>query len=256
MSTPVKKRVHFAEDLERTPSPSYSNSPPQSPGPVTPPMLPAGRYSPLTHPSSPYLTASPTSSRRAHVRTPSPLSLPATAVIISHPVLSSTTHPDPRTNIPSFIWDVTLPLETITQAPFSTPPTVSLQTVMREPATRPGLHEIVIRVEDFPWKIVVKPYRPTPAHPYPEVTVYDVLYALSANLNLPVLRSEYSQLPDHLRPGVDRAYYARCDRILSQRDRDEEIRRGVRRVDFLAGRTTFKGLRPGGKQGEFIARFS
>ena len=175
---------------------------------------------------------------------------------MSHPVLSSSTHPDPRTGIPSFIWDVTRPLETITQAPFSTPPVISLQTVMSEPATRPGLHEIVIRVEGFPWKIVVKPFRPTPTNPYPEVTVYDVLYALSANLYQPVKRSEYSRLPDYLRPGVDRAYYARCDRIPSQRDRDEEIMRGVRRVDFLAGRTAFKGLRPGGKQGEFIARFS
>ena len=245
-----KKRVHFAEDLERTPSPSYSSTPPASPMLMTPPTLPNDIYTPRAQPSSPFLTSSPASSRRTHARTPSPLYLPAAMLVIPHPTLSTSSHPGLH-GIPSFIWDVTLPLNALALPAFTTQFAFT-PAAYAEPATKPALPEIVLRYEGFPWKMIVRPRQSSQAYPA-HVTVYDLLQEVYRNLQQPVTREEYNRTPAHMRAEVDTAYYARCDRTGFP---DREVHKGVKRVDFLRGKTTFRGIEPGSKQGEFCLRFS
>ena len=61
-------------------------------------------------------------------------------------------------------------------------------------------------------------------------------------VRLAVAPAEYSALTPELKHAVNASYEARWKRMAPSRERDEELRKGVKRVDFLCGRTRFRGL--------------
>jgi hypothetical protein len=75
------------------------------------------------------------------------------------------------------------------------------------------------------------------------ITVADVLATLHRALRLAVHPNEYNALPSHEdKHKVNAAYEHRYLRIADPAAHEEEKRKGVKRVDFLMGRTRFLGL--------------
>jgi hypothetical protein len=110
--------------------------------------------------------------------------------------------------------------------------------VLAQPATIPPLSSLTLIADNFPWMISI----PTATSSDPCVTVIDVLCTLHRTLRLPVTESEFGSLPtqeDKVR--VKEAYEDRYRAIAEPRAREEEAKKGVKRVDFLRGRK-FLGL--------------
>ncbi|KAJ7459331.1 hypothetical protein FB451DRAFT_1046278 [Mycena latifolia] len=107
-----------------------------------------------------------------------------------------------------------------------------------DPATYPPLASLTVLSRHIAWPIFV----------YPSsigafVSVLDVLMAVSASLRLAVRRAEYDTLPaGDARQSVDDAYFARCRMVADEGERRIEALKGVKRVDFLVGKTRFLGL--------------
>lgn len=81
-----------------------------------------------------------------------------------------------------------------------------------------------------------------PSDPDAPVTVMDVLYGLYTLLQLPISQYEYEHEAEESRDEIDDAYFARCERMVDPEAVAAEVAKGVRRVDFLKGKNTFKGL--------------
>lgn len=115
---------------------------------------------------------------------------------------------------------------------------LSPQTLM-EAATHPPLQSLTIVCPDYlPWDIPVKASN---VYPGAYVTVDDVLTALYTNLRLTVNPLEYERLGP-LKQVVDQAYFARIGRVQDAAMREQEAKKGVKRVDFLRGVNMFMGL--------------
>ncbi|KAJ7586325.1 hypothetical protein C8J56DRAFT_755225, partial [Mycena floridula] len=67
------------------------------------------------------------------------------------------------------------------------------------------------------------------------VTVADVVSSLFYMLTPPVSQTEYQVLPEDVRRHVDATYFAHVT------GKAGEEKKGVKRVDFLQGRTRFSG---------------
>ncbi|KAF8431095.1 hypothetical protein L210DRAFT_3306671, partial [Boletus edulis BED1] len=108
--------------------------------------------------------------------------------------------------------------------------------VFDEPATQPSMHTMTLIIDQFPWRLTIPPTKHY-------VSVRDLLEALYCFLRHPVLPTEYKMLPTQaLKDEVSVAFHRRCGRAPSREAADEQYHRGVRRVDFLRGRTRFMGL--------------
>jgi len=91
-------------------------------------------------------------------------------------------------------------------------------------------------IEHFPWRLVIPPTKHY-------VSVRDLLEALYCFLRHPVLPSEYNSLPSQaLKDAVSIAFHNRIRGAPSKEAADEQYQKGVKRVDFLRGRTRFMGL--------------
>jgi hypothetical protein len=81
------------------------------------------------------------------------------------------------------------------------------------------------------------------ASKYPYVTVEDVLLQLYRFLRRPATREDYSAIPNHdVRDQIAESYKRRCSRASSAEEFAAEQSKGLKRVDFLLGRTRFMGL--------------
>ncbi|KAJ7635846.1 hypothetical protein DFH06DRAFT_1220581 [Mycena polygramma] len=130
---------------------------------------------------------------------------------------------------PPFDYDLSHPLHTIN--PQLTPSFLN-------PATFPPLPALTIRCRHIAWTIAVSASQPTGF-----VSVLDVLTSVYMSLRLTVRRSEYETLPEgDARHRVDAAYFARCALLADEEERRIEALKGVKRVDFLVGKTRFLGL--------------
>ncbi|KAM6501598.1 hypothetical protein JOM56_001575 [Amanita muscaria] len=80
------------------------------------------------------------------------------------------------------------------------------------------------------------------------ITVLDVLLALYTSLRMIVHPSEYKTLtrspvsPTHTEESVTSAFWARIASVQDPKKREEQRRKGVRRIDFLGSDTKFLGL--------------
>lgn len=91
----------------------------------------------------------------------------------------------------------------------------------------------------LPWYITVEPT--TTSSPF--VTVLDVLHALYTNLHKPIKQAEFDAVSRSHQDMISKAWHYRLDNISSPHDVKAERARGVRRMDFLLGRTCIKRLR-------------
>ena len=243
MSNP--KRVRFAADLERTPSPSYSNSSaPSSPQLLTPPQFP---IQVLASPSGPYLASPLYGQQRGHSRTPSPLSL--TQI---HAILCASSFENPARAQP-FNWNVNDDPNLIRAphpfSPKSPLPYALSNEVLEQPAVIPNSKSMTIRCQLLPWKIDVQ------ASNGSFITVRDVLYQLFRNLRFPISQDEYNSIA-----GADRqkqenrvkAWEARYRAITNNPEqREAEKKKGVKRVDVLLNSVIYSGLSLGDRPNEY-----
>lgn len=100
-------------------------------------------------------------------------------------------------------------------------------------ATLPRVTELTLTCRELMWPIVVT----STANPQHAITNLDVIEAVHAQLNVPATRREWEALGHNSKPQarVADAYNRRCAQT---RDWDN----GVRRVDWLQGRTVLVGI--------------
>lgn len=156
------------------------------------------------------------------------LPLPNGPVAI-HPLLAF--HP----YVPPIIYDASLPPLTLAPNIHASPLSLPAR-VLDEAATQPSMRTMTLLIEQFPWRLVIPPTKHF-------VSVRDLVEALYCFLRHPVLPSEYNTLPTQaLRDEVSIAFHNRCRRAPTKEAADEQYQKGVKRVDFLRGRTRFMGL--------------
>lgn len=234
-SPDMAKRVHFAEPA-RTPSPSFSTSSFDSPGPRTPPSLPQQlpphvRYlshqcsSPLTSlQSSPYGYAKPFP--------PSPAGLQVNPLLASSSYAGASQRP--------FAWDLRDRPSDIAPQPSSYDAAYPIPAAsLALSATTPPAYRLEIRCTQLPWKFTV-----TPSQRFKNiyVTVGDVMGELYNALRLQISQEEFQMAcgrnPEY-RQVVEAAFERRVARSRSPR---EERAKGIRRVDLLGDSTVFAGF--------------
>jgi hypothetical protein len=225
------KHVRFASvstayPATSIPSLSYSvPSVPSSSGPRTPPS---------------YNSGLPSSSHHGHHRSHSQShsrSRPQPKRSQSYPV-----HPRVHTVLayshhPIINYDISLPTSTIT-ASYSGLSSSSFS----EPAIYPPVSSLSIQIPHHSWPITVYA-----SYNGQYVTVNDVLSSVYNSLRKNVTPSEYNSIPS--RKDSERVRMAYETRYRRHRDRasyEAEKRQGVKRVDFLNGRTRVMGLATGG----------
>jgi hypothetical protein len=212
------KHVHFASANQfyspapSTPSPTFSQSSlPDSNGPLTPP--------PIKHVGSPYsCTPLPPTDAPHYPR----------GSVAMNPLLAPG---------PTIVYDLTLDPLSITSL---TGQRLSSR-ALAEPATHPPLHALTLTCRALPWAI---PVASASNKPDSFVSVADVLHALSRALRQPISPTEYAQLlsPTEQRR-VNEAFERRYRRLASDPPAYQvEKLKGVKRVDFLMGKTRFLGL--------------
>ncbi|KAK7682338.1 hypothetical protein QCA50_014543 [Cerrena zonata] len=238
------KRVRFATELERTPSPTFSNSSaPSSPLLRTPPTYPT--HPGVASPSGPYLASPSYGRQRGHARTPSPLSL---AQI--HAILCSSSFDNPTGPAP-FNWDVTLDTHHIRAAhpdPRSALQYALSDDALAQPAVLPNVKAIVVRCQHLPWKVDVV------ASNGSYVTVHDVLHSVYRNLRMAISMDEYTGVVGGDRQkqtDITRAYESRYRAMANDSAREEEKKKGLKRVDVLMKFVKFSGLSLGDRPNEF-----
>ena len=106
-------------------------------------------------------------------------------------------------------------------------------------ATHPPVKVMTIVAPGLPWSIIVEPT--TTSSPF--VTVLDVLHALYTSLHKPIKQAEFDTVSKSYRDSISSAWHRRLDKIPFPPDVQAEKARGVRRLDFLVGKTCIKRLR-------------
>ncbi|KAI0695702.1 hypothetical protein BC835DRAFT_1272925 [Cytidiella melzeri] len=213
------KRVHFAPEPARTPSPCFSSSSFDSPTPKTPPSLPPQS---LPH-QSPY--------GYSKQFPPSP------SGILVNPLVASPSHAGASQR--PFVWDLRdRPSEISSHSAYDPAypiPAASLSLA----ATTPPAHRLEIRCTYLPWKITV-----TPSQRFNNiyVTVGDIMSELYNCLRLQISQEEFNMAcggnPEY-KHQIEAAYDRRVARSRSPR---EEKMKGIRRVDLLGDFTVFAGF--------------
>ena len=114
-----------------------------------------------------------------------------------------------------------------------------------EPAIYPPTPSIILQTEALPWSITV-----TAGSTF--VTLYDILQALHSSLRLQVTKTEWASFSRGSQDAIFTSFLERVDRISGRIKREKQLGKGVRRLDFLVGRTKFFGISPyGGKPGVY-----
>ncbi|KAJ6485403.1 hypothetical protein C8R47DRAFT_538215 [Mycena vitilis] len=238
----MKKSVQFSNTnilyspLPWSPSPTASTSSlPPSPSVATRPRLPQSIADSMEPPS---VNPTPTDTRfipAPIIYSPWPSSMPLglspprenISILSSaqiHALLAFAPFVPPPVN-----YDLSHPLHTIN--PQLTPSFLN-------PATFPPLPALTIRCRHIAWPIAVSASQPTGF-----VSVLDVFTSVYTSLRLNVRRSEYDTLPEgDARHRVNAAYFARCALLTDEEARRIAALEGVKRVDFLQGKTRFLGL--------------
>ena len=194
------------------PSLSHSlPSPQSSTGPITPPQHP---------PALPYHSASYAPVHKAFPsrRPVAPMGL-STSLAVSHR--------------PAIKYDVSV------HPSSATAHHGHIHAILAGPATNPPVPLLTIISPQLPWPI------PVHAPPRAFVSVSDVLIAIYHTLRKHITEHEYNSLLSYgARKRVKEAYEHRYLCAHDRRASAEEKKGGLRRVDFLMGRTRLLGLSP------------
>ncbi|KAH9923406.1 uncharacterized protein BXZ73DRAFT_50935 [Epithele typhae] len=258
-----QKTVRFvdASAVPRSSSPSSSTaSYGSSPGPWTPPQLFSQSlprsvdYPPLTQhhprPSPPVIPI--------RISPHKPYTALAAPDLVLDPLLvapASLSHP------PTLIWDVNERPSTIALGSIDDPAdsrsrsrSTLTNTDLASPAARRGprgspspfvLRRMVLLFPGLPLAVHVAP-SPQPAWaplPLDFIAVGDVLDRLHRELRASLPPREYAAMPGPLRAQADRAFKGRHGAIRDARERERDMRFGVRKVDVLGDARAFVGIR-------------
>ena len=109
--------------------------------------------------------------------------------------------------------------------------------LLDEPVTYPHMNSIVLFSDLLPWSTRVE--APTPDD---VVTIFDVLQSLHTVLRIPVSKSEWNSLSAHAQDSISAAFYRRLGGIRDHSLREKQLKKGVRRLDFLLGDTKLLGI--------------
>jgi len=112
-------------------------------------------------------------------------------------------------------------------------------------ATWPPITQLRIicdMIPQWPIDLILDEYGVLPGTLPPPITIYDVLYRIHTRLHEQITHDDWRMLPAEKESAVSRAFTKRC-KLLPQEE-DSEIKRGVKRVDFLLNKVWFKGLVP------------
>ena len=112
--------------------------------------------------------------------------------------------------------------------------------ILSDQATYPASSSITLFTEALPWSITV-----TARSTF--VTVYDVLQALHSSLRLQVTVAEWASLSRTSQEVIGANFSKRVDGFSDRGKRGKQLGKGVRRLDFLVGRTRFYGICPFGE---------
>ncbi|KAF9644374.1 hypothetical protein BDM02DRAFT_3071275, partial [Thelephora ganbajun] len=110
-------------------------------------------------------------------------------------------------------------------------------TLLSEPATYPPSASITLLTEALPWSITV-----TAKSTF--VTVYDVLQALRSSLRFQVTKVEWASLSRASQDVIAASFHKRVGGFSNRLKREKQLGKGVRRLDFLVGRTRPYGISP------------
>ena len=133
---------------------------------------------------------------------------------------------------PFWNWNMLYPRETIT------PRTNLPSDIWTQAATQPAVGSMDIFYKHLPWRITVYS-RLRDSY----VTVADVLDGLYHALSKPVTAAEFELLPTaDKKHAVKDTYFRRCNKQSTYALQISEQRSGIKRVDFLGGRSKFEGL--------------
>ena len=108
-----------------------------------------------------------------------------------------------------------------------------------EPVAYPHMSTIVLFSDLLPWSIQVEA-----ATPNDVVTIFDVLQTLHTALRIPISQSEWNSLSSQTQNSVSAAFYHRLGGIRDHSLREKQLKKGVRRLDFLLGNTKLLGIAP------------
>ncbi|KAJ7116246.1 hypothetical protein C8R43DRAFT_902379 [Mycena crocata] len=223
----MQKNVHFSDrnlvysPLPWSPSPNGSvSSLPPSPTTTTSQALPLESGSPI----QPQLSPETELPQKPLPSPPPPIYRPPPTVARAqiHLLLSFAPFTPPNVR-----YDLSHPVHTLNP---------QLTSSFLEPATYPPLPALTLRCQHLAWPILV-----FPSQPLGFVSVLDVFTSLYTSLRLAALRAEYAALP-LTRQSIDAAYFARCSLQVDDEEQRIEMLKGVKRVDFLCGKTHFLGL--------------
>ena len=113
--------------------------------------------------------------------------------------------------------------------------------LLSEQATYPARSSITLLTEALPWSVTV-----TAKSTF--VTVYDVLQALHSSLRLQVTAVEWGSLSRTSQDVIAVSFHKRVDGFVDRLKREKQLGKGVRRLDFLVGRTRLYGISPFGEK--------
>jgi len=117
--------------------------------------------------------------------------------------------------------------------------------LLYEPAIHPATPSITLLTEALPWSITV-----TAKSSF--VTLFDVLQALHSSLRLQVTKTEWASLSRASQIAISASFHKRISAFSDRIKREKQLGKGVRRLDFLVGRTRLFGISPfGEKQGVY-----
>jgi len=117
--------------------------------------------------------------------------------------------------------------------------------LLSEPAIYPATPSIILLTDALPWSITV-----TTKSTF--ITLYDVLQALHSSLRLQVTKVEWASLSRASQAVISTSFHKRVNGFSDRIKREKQLGRGVRRLDFLVGRTRLFGISAlGGKPGVY-----
>ncbi|KAJ8091333.1 hypothetical protein PM082_015051 [Marasmius tenuissimus] len=126
---------------------------------------------------------------------------------------------------------------------------------MTIPATHPPMPFLIVTYTPLGWNIPIHPSGKTDC-----VTVNDLVEGIYRFLREPITRDQYNRIPSQHRSKVEESFHRRVSRFRDPDFEKLERSKGLKKVDSLMGKTTFRGLSPrengGGDYWELNVSFS
>ena len=107
--------------------------------------------------------------------------------------------------------------------------------LLSEPAVYPATPTVTLLTDALPWSVTV-----TTKSTF--ITLFDVLQALHSSLRLQVTKAEWASLSRASKDVIAASFRKRVDGFSDRIKREKQLGKGIRRLDFLVGRTRFFGI--------------